>query len=204
MNTTKETQTVCSTATAIGTGTAAATKVEKSEHHEKESTFVLYSEKGIRITDQPILPRIDRLDNLLRHLEEMRINRRPWSPTKSSCASTPTSGALTSEFGRNSSFDDSSPGRKVIKPQHYRSINEAIYEAERKGTLLQRLDLLEDRVLKVCMELERNEATQLPGKERVGGDQHTKKKKKRSGLKQFVKSCVRGNTKPKNSKSNRR
>ena len=77
----------------------------------------------------------------LRHLEEIRgCNRSP----KSSCASTTSSGTVISD-GNMSSLDFSP--RSLEK--HCRPINHVKIEAEVKGTLIERLDHAEERVLKV-------------------------------------------------------
>ncbi|KAL2461256.1 hypothetical protein Adt_44676 [Abeliophyllum distichum] len=95
--------------------------------------------------EEPILSRLNRLDNILKQLEEIRsLNHSP----KSSCASTFSSGTLTSD-GQASS--DYSPKRLE---KHCRPINEVILEVERKGTLIERLVHVEDRVLKMCLQLE--------------------------------------------------
>ncbi|XP_027911913.1 uncharacterized protein LOC114170599 isoform X4 [Vigna unguiculata] len=89
---------------------------------------------------EPILSRIDRLDNLLRQLEEIRgCNRSP----KSSCASTPTSGS----DGRVSSVDFSP--RSLEK--QCRPMESVMMETEAKGTVIERLNLVEDRLLKCCV-----------------------------------------------------
>lgn len=77
----------------------------------------------------------------MRQLEEIRGgNRTP----KSSCASTPSSGTLTSE-GQISSIDFSP--RSLEK--HCRPIDDVIVETGVKGTLIERLLYVEERVAKV-------------------------------------------------------
>jgi len=74
----------------------------------------------------------------LRQLEEIRgYNRSP----KSSCASTPTSVS----DGRVSSVDFSPKSLE----KHCRPIETVIMETEVKGTLIERLKQVEDRMLKV-------------------------------------------------------
>ncbi|KDP43474.1 hypothetical protein JCGZ_16761 [Jatropha curcas] len=94
------------------------------------------------IAEEPILSRLGRVDNMLRQLEEIRgsSNRSP----KSSIASTPSSGTLTSE-GQVSSIDFSP---KCLE-KHCRPINRVMTETEIKGTLIERLDQAEERLLKV-------------------------------------------------------
>lgn len=78
----------------------------------------------------------------LRQLEDIRCgNRTP----KSSCASTPSSGTLTSDC-HASSVDFFSP--KNLE-KHCRPMEDVIMETELKGTLIERLVHVEDRVLKV-------------------------------------------------------
>ncbi|XP_040863595.1 uncharacterized protein [Glycine max] len=93
-------------------------------------------------TEEKILSRIDRLDNVLRHLEEIRgCNPSP----KSSCASTPTSGS----DGHVSSTDFSPKSLE----KHCRPIENIMMETEAKGTMIERLNQVEDRMLKLEEEL---------------------------------------------------
>ncbi|XP_027911910.1 uncharacterized protein LOC114170599 isoform X2 [Vigna unguiculata] len=118
---------------------------------------------------EPILSRIDRLDNLLRQLEEIRgCNRSP----KSSCASTPTSGS----DGRVSSVDFSP--RSLEK--QCRPMESVMMETEAKGTVIERLNLVEDRLLKVEEEwlTKRSAMSKSPKSPKIG-------------FKQLVKKCVR-------------
>ncbi|GMH20608.1 hypothetical protein Nepgr_022449 [Nepenthes gracilis] len=97
-------------------------------------------------TDEPMLARLDRLDHLLKHFEEIkRYNRTP----KSSCASTPSSGTLTSD-GQASSVDFSPKSLE----KHCRPIDDVIVEIERKGTLMERVAHLEDHILKLGQAME--------------------------------------------------
>ncbi|KEH19076.1 hypothetical protein MtrunA17_Chr8g0352201 [Medicago truncatula] len=122
-------------------------------------------------TEVPILSRIDRLDNMLRQLEEIRgYNRSP----KSSCASTPTSGS----DGRISSVDFSPKSLE----KHCRPIETVIMETEVKGTLIERLKQVEDRMLKLeedwMAERKKEEEEKKMGK------------RPKKGLKQLVKQCM--------------
>ena len=80
-------------------------------------------------------------------MEEIRgCSIRSSSPQKSSCElSSPSSGTLASD-GHVSSIDDFSP--KSLE-KHCRPINNVVLETEHKGTLVERLAGVEDRVLKV-------------------------------------------------------
>jgi cellulose synthase A len=67
-------------------------------------------------------------------------------------------------------------------------------EKEVKGTLIERLDHVEDRVLKLCVQLEYEldaaERKREDDPVKVGEEKRTRHKKK--GLKQLVKQCVTG------------
>ncbi|KAK9125335.1 hypothetical protein Scep_014181 [Stephania cephalantha] len=128
-------------------------------------------------TAEPVVSRLDRLDNMLRHLEGMRGG----SPRSSYTSS----GTLTStEGGNNSSYsiDDSSPTKTMEK--QCRPIDAVVMESETKGSLVVRLAILEDRLLKLCVQMEEER------REELNKDKEGRKKKK--GLKQLVKSCVGG------------
>ncbi|GAV67004.1 hypothetical protein CFOL_v3_10513 [Cephalotus follicularis] len=131
------------------------------------------------MTEEPILSRLDRLDIMLKLLEQIRgCSRSP----KSSCASTPSSGTLTNE-GQASSVDFSP---KSIE-KHCRPIDRVVMEAEVKGTVVERLDHVEDCLLKLCLQLE----AETKREENIGKKTHKK------GLKQLVKRCVKGKHKSK-------
>ncbi|KAL4384376.1 hypothetical protein GQ457_15G024070 [Hibiscus cannabinus] len=130
------------------------------------------------IGEEPVLSRLDRLDNMLRQLEEMRgrhYNRFP-SP-RSSSASTPSSGTLgsTCTDGHQSSVDFS-PMEKYCRPMDH-----VMVETQVKGTLMHRLEQAEDRLLKLCVQLEE----ELEEKKREAANAEKKGQKK--GIKQFVK-----------------
>ncbi|GMN53609.1 hypothetical protein TIFTF001_022747 [Ficus carica] len=131
--------------------------------------------------EEPILSKLDRLDNMLRQLEEIRgSNRSSSSPPKTSYASTRSSGTLTSE-GHASSIDDISP--KSLE-KHCRPIDHVMLEMEVKGTLIERIHRVEDRVLKMEEELIEEE------KHKETTDH--KKSHSKKGIKQLVRQCVKG------------
>ncbi|KAB2594726.1 hypothetical protein D8674_030176 [Pyrus ussuriensis x Pyrus communis] len=112
-------------------------------------------------TEEPILFRMDRLDTILRQLEEIRrlqsqshSHSHTRTPKSSSLTSTPsrTSGTLTSEGGNLPS------SAELISPEslekHCRPIEHVMMETDAKGSLIERLDHVEDRVLKLCVQLE--------------------------------------------------
>ncbi|TXG55809.1 hypothetical protein EZV62_017122 [Acer yangbiense] len=136
------------------------------------------------INEAPILSRLDRIDNVLRQLEEIRsCNRSPKSPN----ASTPSSGTLTSD-GHVSSVDFFSP--KSLE-KHCRPIEHVVMETEVKGTLIERLDHVEDRVIKLCLQLEEELGAEKQREEKVDKKAHKK------GFRQIVKQILKGKKKHK-------
>ncbi|XP_024988899.1 uncharacterized protein LOC112523510 isoform X1 [Cynara cardunculus var. scolymus] len=138
---------------------------------------------AVATVEEPMLYRLDRLDNIVRQLEELRGgNRTP----KSSNASTPSSCTLTSE-GQASSLEFSP--RSLEK--HCRPMDDVIVETGVKGTLIERLIHVEERVAKLCMQLEEEIEAEKRRRE------EEKKKEvvvvKKRGLKQLLKSCVTAN-----------
>uniref|UniRef100_A0A2N9I0T3 Uncharacterized protein n=1 Tax=Fagus sylvatica TaxID=28930 RepID=A0A2N9I0T3_FAGSY len=112
----------------------------------------------------------------LRQLEEIRgCSKSP----KSSCASTTSSGTLMSD-GHVSSLDFSPKSLE----KHCRPIDHVKIETEIKGTLIERLDHVEDRVLKLEQQLE--------AERKIKEKTDQKKTPKKKGLKQFVQQCVKG------------
>ncbi|KAG2668656.1 hypothetical protein I3760_14G002200 [Carya illinoinensis] len=131
------------------------------------------------IVEEPITLRLDRLNNMLRHLEEIRGCNR--SSPKSSCASIESSGTQTSD-GNASSMDLSAKSlEKKSRPMEH-----VIIETEVKGTLIERLEVVEDRVLKLCLQLE----------EELEAEKNEKKAHmNKKGLKQLaLKLCRKGSS----------
>ncbi|XP_039047903.1 uncharacterized protein LOC120188581 [Hibiscus syriacus] len=125
---------------------------------------------------------------MLRQLEEIRGGNnnsnynRIHSP-RGSGASTPSSGTLSSTCtdGHPSSVDFS-PTAKTLE-KYCRPMDHVIVETQVKGTLIQRLEQAEDRILKLCVKLEEE-----LDEEKRRQAAHVEKK----GIKQFVKQCVVG------------
>ncbi|KAF8116235.1 hypothetical protein N665_0020s0087 [Sinapis alba] len=134
------------------------------------------------MVEEPILSRLDRIDVMVRKLEEMK-----GSSPRSSSPSTPSSGT------QPSSLDLSSP--RSVGKVHRRSMEQVMEETERKGTLLERLNNVEEQVLKLCLKLEEEveEESKRDGKS---------KKKKKKGLKKLVEKVV-GASSPTKSPSKR-
>lgn len=134
------------------------------------------------MVEEPILSRLDRIDVMVRKLEEMKgSSRRSSSPSTPSCSGTKPS----------SSLDLSSP-RSTGKVR-CRSMEQAMEETERKGSLLERLNNVEEQVLKLCSHYE----------EEIKEDKEkkTKKKKKKKGLRKLVDKVVGPSSSPSNSHS---
>ncbi|XP_011047397.1 PREDICTED: uncharacterized protein LOC105141753 isoform X2 [Populus euphratica] len=128
------------------------------------------------------LKRVCAYDHQMRELAELGGCNRP---PKCSSPSTPSSGTLTREG--KVSFVDLSP---ESLEKHCRPISYVMMETEVKGTLVERLDHLEERVLKLCVQLEGGlEADKH--REEVG----TEKRKHKKGLKGLVEKIVKGNKK---------
>lgn len=171
-------------------------------------------------TEEPILCRMERLDKMLRQLEEIRgcnhnnstTHSHSHSPKSSSCVSTPsrTSMTLTSDGGHGSSSVESITPESLEK--HCRPIEHVMMETDVKGTLIERLDHVEDRVLKLCMQLEEEliESAEKKRDEEIIKKSEKEERiiineiertqvhviKKKKGLKQLVKQCVMGKGKP--------
>ncbi|PRQ54652.1 hypothetical protein RchiOBHm_Chr1g0316061 [Rosa chinensis] len=157
-------------------------------------------------TEEPILSRLDRLDIMLRQLEEINgcnpIHQSSHS-AKSSWESTPSSGTLTSDYAQVSSTTSADYFSPKSLEKHCRPFQNVMMETDAKGTLIERLDHVEDRVLKLCMQLEEElEAAERKREDRdrvkvetevkVVEEKRTPHKKK--GFKQLVKQCVTGKT----------
>ncbi|KAI4339065.1 hypothetical protein MLD38_024047 [Melastoma candidum] len=139
------------------------------------------------VVEEPILSRIDRLDLMLKQLEEIRGVSR--STTKSSSgASSPSSGTLTSGDVPTSSSLDASP-RSIEK--HCRPIDRVVMETEVKGTLVDRLDLVESRIMKLCLRMEEELEEEKRRKGRIDSDNKAAGKKG-GGLKHMFRKLLKG------------
>ncbi|XP_057978662.1 uncharacterized protein LOC131165038 isoform X3 [Malania oleifera] len=128
--------------------------------------------------EEPILSRLDRLDTMIRELDEIR-GRKSW------VGSSPSSGRLASTDCTSSV--DFSP--KSLEKQS-RPMKEVMMEVALKGSLLERLDQLQSRVLKVEAEIEAEAEAEAERKreERMGRRLHEK------SFKRLFKSCVKSET----------
>ncbi|CAN7066150.1 unnamed protein product [Brassica oleracea var. botrytis] len=111
------------------------------------------------IVEEPILSRLDRIDFMVRKLEEMKGSSSP---------STPSSGRT-----QTSSLNLSSPRRRIGKRHQSRSMEQVMEETKRKGTFLERLNNVEKQVLKLCSHYEEEF--------KEAKEKKTKKKKKGYG-----------------------
>ncbi|XP_057978661.1 uncharacterized protein LOC131165038 isoform X2 [Malania oleifera] len=133
--------------------------------------------------EEPILSRLDRLDTMIRELDEIR-GRKSW------VGSSPSSGRLASTDCTSSV--DFSP--KSLEKQS-RPMKEVMMEVALKGSLLERLDQLQSRVLKLCLmqveaeiEAEAEAEAERKREERMGRRLHEK------SFKRLFKSCVKSET----------
>ncbi|KAJ0236005.1 hypothetical protein HA466_0260180 [Hirschfeldia incana] len=133
------------------------------------------------MVEEPILSRLDHIDIMVRKLEEMKGSSR-----RSSSPSTPSSGGTQP----SSSLDLSSP-RSTGKVR-CRSMEQVMEETERKGTLLERLNNVEEQVLKLCLHFEKEVEEE--------GKKDDKSMKKKKGLRKFVDKVV-GSSSPTKSHS---
>ncbi|KAL9305384.1 hypothetical protein AtEden1_Chr1g0008011 [Arabidopsis thaliana] len=134
------------------------------------------------VVEEPILSRLDRIDFMVRKLEEMK-----GSSPRSSSPSTPSSGT------QPSSMDLSSP--RSIGKVHCRSMEQVREETERKGTLLERLTNVEEQVLKLCSQFEEEVEEERKREDKTDKEKKTPKKKK--GLRKLVDKVV-GSSSPTN------
>lgn len=130
---------------------------------------------SMAIVEEPILSRLDRIDFMVRKIEEMK-----GSSPRSSSPSTPSSGT------QPSSLDLSSP-RSIGKVQ-CRSMEQVKEETERKGTLLERLNNVEEQVLKLCSQFEEEVEEEKKREEKSSSTE--KKMKKKKGLRKLVDKVV--------------
>ncbi|CAN6335294.1 unnamed protein product [Urochloa humidicola] len=164
---------------------------------------------------QPVAPatsmmaRVDRLDLVLGYLEDMVHHQHQHRQSTASRSTTATSSPSTPAIASDSSAASTPRGSKTWRR---RPVKEALEEAQTKGTLVDRIAFLEDRVLKMEMEedmdiiapekmtttssiLTANTISGYsPRHDASSGGGGGKRKK---GLKSLVKSCVRGNLKTK-------
>ncbi|CAM0147147.1 unnamed protein product [Urochloa decumbens] len=154
-----------------------------------------------------MMARVDRLDLVLGYLEDMMQQQQhrhnaSRSTTATSSPSTPASTA----GGYDSSAASTPPGSKTWRR---RPVQEALEETQAKGTLVDRIAFLEDRVLKMeeDMDIITPEKMTTTGSSLVTNTmsgyspRHDASSggggKRKKGLKSLVKSCVRGNLKTK-------
>ncbi|XP_062202833.1 uncharacterized protein LOC133905139 [Phragmites australis] len=136
-----------------------------------------------------MMARVDRLDLVLGYLEEKRRHSNTIVAGRGSASSPSTPTTTLSD-----SSAASTPRGRSCRPA-----KEALEEAQAKGSLVDRIAFLEDRVLRM------EEDTEITGpdiKMSSGGDQRKEKEhqhqhqhgksSKKKGLKSLVKSCVRG------------
>ncbi|ERN00913.1 uncharacterized protein LOC18428986 isoform X2 [Amborella trichopoda] len=124
-------------------------------------------------TKESLVSRLDRLDILISYLEELKGSE----SGKSSCVSTSRSG--TTSNGHSTSVGSSPP----ILEKRCRPLDTVSVETQVKGTLVDRLVLVEGRVLQLekWIEDERKEKEEERGRGR---------RPPKRGLKRFVEGCI--------------
>ncbi|CAN8305946.1 unnamed protein product [Cochlearia groenlandica] len=130
------------------------------------------------LVEEPVLSRLDRIDFMVRKLEEIKGH----SP-RSSSPSTPSSGT------QPSSLDLSSP-RSIGKVAQCRSLEQIKEETERKGTLLERLNNVEEQVLKLCSQFEEEIEEERKREHSKGETMMKTTKKKKKGFRKLVDKVV--------------
>ncbi|XP_031473499.1 uncharacterized protein LOC116245981 [Nymphaea colorata] len=160
------------------------------------NTIALNDNDRMASTNEPVLARLDRLEHLTANLEDVKGVR----SGKSSSVSTPRSGTTSS-----GGIYSESPSSPASLESRCRPLNEVLVETQLKGTIVDRLDDLENRVVKLeeLMLTTRNEEGN-GGKTAGGGmrlveeleeahggqEEKPRKKKHRGTLKRLVKTCV--------------
>ncbi|CAI0395296.1 unnamed protein product [Linum tenue] len=140
-------------------------------------------------SEEPILSRLDRLDNMLRQLEEIKAagSGRSSPPTTTTTSSPSTPSSWTAAASSQVSFADSSPRSRC------RPLESVMVEVGMKGSLMDRIHFVEDRMLKVEEELtgeERRMSAAAEEEEEVTSPGGSRKKK---GLKGLVRKIIKGN-----------
>ncbi|XP_039114833.1 rho GTPase-activating protein gacE-like [Dioscorea cayenensis subsp. rotundata] len=126
--------------------------------------------------------RLDRLDIMMGYLEEIKTSKamgNSFASTTTSSATgttTTTTTTTTSEGALGNSSVNSSP----------KSITDVVTETQKKGSLLDRVNHLENRVMKLSLQVEKE------NQEDKSLKSNKENKKHKKGLKHLVKSCVNG------------
>lgn len=92
----------------------------------------------------PILSRVERLDLMMSYLEEIKGRM---DVRKISCASTTSSGTATTTMSDGGNSSVNSTPKSIEK--RCRPIDDVVVETQMKGSLIERVDQLESRLLKV-------------------------------------------------------
>ncbi|KAJ4791452.1 Lethal factor [Rhynchospora pubera] len=146
-----------------------------------------------------MLNRIDRLDVMLGYLEQMHSGRK--SGARSPATSTNSSGLLTVSDLNTGGDSSATSSPKILSRRRCRSMQEAMVEIQEKGTLFDRIEFLENRILKLEdeIEMERKESdgwgspkASPRGLKRESDGLRSPKASPGKGLKRLVKSCVKG------------
>nr|GMC84495.1 carotenoid 9,10(9',10')-cleavage dioxygenase 1-like [Ipomoea batatas] len=138
----------------------------------------------------------------LKQVEAMRGGGGNQSPAKSSTASSSTATSSEGQAAAGAASWSAEFSPKSLE-KHCRPIDDVIMEAEAKGTLIERLVNVEERVAKLCMHLHQElealkttkEATMHTTTTTAPPPPAAAHKSPKKGFKSFVKSCVKGKEK---------
>ncbi|KAL6846842.1 hypothetical protein ACP4OV_022695 [Aristida adscensionis] len=147
-----------------------------------------------------MMARVDRVDLVLSYLEEMHAHH----GRSNSVTSSPSTAAAGTGTGTDDSSAASTPRgswSSSWRRASCRPAKEALQEAQAKGTLIDRIAFLEDRLLKMEEDMEITPEKSVVTDDRSSLHRHhhgsRSSKKKNKGLKSLVKSCVVGKLKTK-------
>ncbi|CAN6339272.1 unnamed protein product [Urochloa humidicola] len=159
-----------------------------------------------------MMARVDRLDLVLGYLEDMQRHHHRRETATTSRSSTATSSPSTTPASASSAASTPRGSKTCSTPRgsqtwRRRPVKEALEEAQTKGTLVDRIAFLEDRVLKMEEDMDiitpekmTSSSFTMSGyspRHDATDDRSSSAKKKKKGLKSLVKYCVTGNLKTK-------
>ncbi|CAN1316847.1 hypothetical protein LINPERPRIM_LOCUS30214 [Linum perenne] len=135
------------------------------------------------VSEEPILSRLDRLDQMMKQLEEIRGSYR-WS-SKSSPRSYPSTPTSATGGSHATSFTDHIPSSPISMEKRCRPLESVMVEVGIKGNLIDRLHLVEDRMLKVRTNIEGD-----GGRNSTNSSSSPRSSEKKKGLKGLVRKII--------------
>ncbi|RLM99998.1 hypothetical protein C2845_PM06G35530 [Panicum miliaceum] len=147
-----------------------------------------------------MMARVERLDLVLGYLEGMmqqqhrRTSRSTTTATSSPSTPAATGGGLMMTSDDSSAASTPRGSKSWRRASWCRPAKEALEEAQAKGTLVDRIAFLEDRVLKMEEDMDIITPEKMMTMSGCGHDatsrDHRSSSSKKKGLKSFVKSCA--------------